>query len=191
MQTLKTNFNKFLPKKLGNKLALLYEDWVIPPQNESLIEIKRKEFRERTKYLHPTILYTLTDEEKTDLRNQGFFVDLNDKTIRDIKDFKLTYNRHADKYRLMNWNSNFALYNTKFYYTDQNITLFYGDPQYYNKMWRNRSRVKFKLTCLIVGYIALYLFYRYRLRQHTMIRKKFKKLAETNPNVLFRIENVP
>lgn len=41
-----------------------YENWIIPPQNESLMELKRREFKEKTKYLDPKELYRLTEEEK-------------------------------------------------------------------------------------------------------------------------------
>ena len=53
-----------LKDKLINKIYNFYENWIIPPQNESLIELKRREFKERTKYLNPKILYTLSIEEK-------------------------------------------------------------------------------------------------------------------------------
>ena len=52
-------------------MAMSYEDWVIPLQNESMIEIKRKEFKERTKYLDPKVLHSLTEEERADSRNRG------------------------------------------------------------------------------------------------------------------------
>lgn len=182
--------SKIVPKKLGNTFAMLYENWIIPPQNESLIEIKRKEFRERTKYLDPKILYTLNEEEKNDLRNQGYFVDLNEKTIKEIKNFKLTYNRHLGKYNPLPWYYNFAAYNTKYYYNDQNTTNFYGDPQFQAKIWRNRSRIKKKFAYLIIGYIIFYIYYRYRLNLHNKARKYAKKIAETNPELIVSSDNI-
>ena len=50
---------------LTKRIYRFYENWILPPQNESLVELKRREFREKTKYLDPKVLYTLTDEEKT------------------------------------------------------------------------------------------------------------------------------
>jgi hypothetical protein len=179
-----------IPEKLGNKLAMFYENWLIPPQNESLIEIKRKEFKERTRYLEPSILYNLTEEEKVDLRNQGYFVDLNEKTLKEIKDFKLSFNRHLGKYRVGEYYDNFAYHNTKYYYTDQNDFNFRGDPYYYNKIWRNRTFVKNKIFNFLMAYLILYAFYRYRLKQHTATRKKIKKLSEQNPNILIPVENL-
>ena len=91
---LKYYTQKLIPEKFGNKLAMIYENWFIPPQNESLIEIKRKEFKERTKYLDPQVLYTLSEEEKSELRNQGYYVDLNEKTFLELKNFKLSFKDH-------------------------------------------------------------------------------------------------
>ena len=61
---------KFGNIKIVNRIAIFYENWMIPPQNESLIELKKREFRERTKYLQPKILYTLSEEEKKDLKEE-------------------------------------------------------------------------------------------------------------------------
>jgi hypothetical protein len=181
---------KLIPKKLGNKLAMTYENWLITPQNESLIEIKRKEFKERTRYLDPKILYTLTDEEKKDLRSQGYYVDLNDKTIKEIQNFKLTYNRHMGKYNQFKFN-NFAIYQTPYYYRDQNASVFLGDPQFQNKIWRNRTPFKRYSFYIIMGYILLYGFYKYRLKAHIKKRNMFKKMAEINPNVVKMTNEIP
>jgi hypothetical protein len=188
---LKYYTGKLIPEKFGNKLAMFYENWFIPPQNESLIEIKRKEFKERTRYLDPKILYTLTDEEKSDLRNQGYYVDLNEKTLKDLKDFKLSYNRHLGKYNLTEWYNNFAYHNTKSYYTDQNHQVFWGDPNYYRKMWRNRTFTKYKIICFCTAYLALYGYYKMRLKEHTANRKKVKKMIQQNPNLAIPVENLP
>jgi len=182
---------KIMPDKLGNKLAMLYENYFILPQNETLIELKRKEFKEKTKYLDPKVLYTLTDEEKGELRNQGYFVDLSEKTVKDIKEFKLSYNRHLRKYNPAEWYNNFAIQNTKYYYTDQHHHLFWGDPHYFRKMWRNRTRPKFLLFKLVAGYIVLYIYYKYSLKRHINTRKKIKNLAEKDPSILIPVENIP
>jgi hypothetical protein len=50
--------------KLQPRILNFYENWIIPPQNESLLELKRREFREKTKYLKPEIFYGLTEQEK-------------------------------------------------------------------------------------------------------------------------------
>jgi hypothetical protein len=47
-----------------NKFYYFYENYIIPPQNESLLQLKKREFRERTKYLKPKMLYSLSEEEK-------------------------------------------------------------------------------------------------------------------------------
>jgi hypothetical protein len=49
---------------LITKLYYFYENYIIPPQNESLLQLKRREFKERTKYLKPKVLYSLSEEEK-------------------------------------------------------------------------------------------------------------------------------
>jgi hypothetical protein len=187
---IKFYLNKLIPQKIGNRIAMLYENWIIPPQNETLIEIKRKEFKEKTKYLDPKVLYTLTDEEKTDLRNQGYFVDLNEKTWKEIKNFKLTYNRHADKYNINNFYYNFAIYNTKYYYVDQNYANYFGDPSFFNKIWRPRYRFKKIIARLIILYLFIFCYYRYNLRRHIETRKKIKKLAENNPDLVIPISSL-
>jgi len=181
---IKFYFNKLIPQKLGNRIAMLYEDWVIPPQNESLIEIKRKEFKERTKYLDPKVLYSLTEEEKADLRNEGYFVDLNEKTLNQIKNFKLSHNRHTDKYNLNSQYYNFAMYNTKYYYVDQNYENFQGDPMFYNKIWRPRYKVKKIIARLLFIFVFIWCYYKYNLKRHIRTRKNLKIMAENNPDLL-------
>lgn len=60
--------------KFNIKLRILrfYENWIIPHQNETLLELKRREFREKTKYLKPEVFYGLTEEDK-----QGKFIIIN------------------------------------------------------------------------------------------------------------------
>jgi hypothetical protein len=170
---LKTPFNS-LNNKLSRKLYLFYENWIIPPQNETLLEAKRREFKERTKYLDPKILYNLSEEEKTELRDAGYFVDLNNKTISDIKNFKITLNRHEGKYKIQNFYYNFSLYNTKYYYTDQEIGLFRGDPQFNNKLWRFRSKIKKFCLYLIATYIFVVIHYYYMRNYYRNIRNRIR-----------------
>jgi hypothetical protein len=171
-------FNKILPKKLGNRVAIYYENWIIPPQNESLIELKRKEFKEKTKFLDPKILYSLSEEEKNDLRDNGYFVDLDKKTIDKINFFKLTQNRHFGKYRIQTTNYNFAIYNTRYYYVDQEHITFYGDPQYFNKMWRKRTPTKRRFLKILILVVVIYIHYFYKLKRHQEMREKSKKYNE-------------
>jgi len=51
--------NKFMSKYIN-----IYEGWILPPNNVSLFELKKRELKEKTKYLDPKILYTLSEEEK-------------------------------------------------------------------------------------------------------------------------------
>jgi hypothetical protein len=187
---IKFKLKSLIPEKFGNKIAMIYENWFIPPQNESLIEIKKKEFKERTKYLDPKILYTLSEEEKKELRGTGYFVDLDEKTIKQLKNYKLTYNRHAGKYNAQNPNYNQAFYNTRYYYSDQNIFLLSGDPDVLKKMWRKRTFIKPKIAKMILAYILLYGYYQYRLKEHNKKRKKIKKLYETNPEKFISLDKV-
>jgi len=53
-----------LRHKMMIRIVNFYEGWIIPPQRESLFEIKKRELAERTKYLNPKLLYTLSEEEK-------------------------------------------------------------------------------------------------------------------------------
>ena len=144
------DLSSVVKNKFSNKLYLFYENWIIPSQNETLLELKRREFKERTKYLDPKALYNLSEEEKRDLRDSGYFVDLNNKTIKEIKNFKISNNRHFGKYRIQNFYYNFSLYNTKYYYMDQQTSLFHGDPNFLNKTWRFRSKTKRFLLYLCI-----------------------------------------
>jgi len=47
-----------------SKYINIYEGWILPPNNVSLFELKKRELKEKTKYLDPKILYTLSEEEK-------------------------------------------------------------------------------------------------------------------------------
>jgi len=158
----------------SNKLYLFYENWIIPPQNETLLELKRREFKERTKYLDPKILYNLSEEEKNNLRESGYFVDLDNKTIKEIKNFKISNNRHFRKYRIQDFYYNFSLYNTKYYYTDQQTSLFTGDPDYLNKIWRYRSRMKKFLLFLFISFGIIWINYHIKRRKYISIRQKIK-----------------
>jgi hypothetical protein len=175
---LKSPFNT-LNIKLSRKLYLFYENWIIPPQNETLLEAKRREFKERTKYLNPKILYNLSEEEKTELRDAGYFVDLNNKTISEIKNFKITINRHEGKYKIQSFYYNFSLYNTKYYYTDQEIGLFRGDPQFNNKLWRFRSKIKKFLLYFLAIYIFVVIHYHLMRRYYINIRSRLRNNDKT------------
>jgi hypothetical protein len=54
----------YLKGGIKSRIFYFYENWVIPPQRESLLELKKKEFREKTKYLKPEVFYGLTVDEK-------------------------------------------------------------------------------------------------------------------------------
>lgn len=57
---------KLISFKINFKSRLInfYENWILPPQNETLLELKKREFREKTKYLKPEVFYGLSEEEK-------------------------------------------------------------------------------------------------------------------------------
>ena len=160
--------------KLYHRSYIFYENWIIPPQNETLLELKRREFKEKTKYLDPKVLYNLSEDEKKDLRDSGYFVDLDNKTLRDIKNFKISFNRHEGKYRIKNFYYNFSLYNTKYYYMDQQVGLFQGDPQFLNKIWRYRSRIKKLIVFYMWFTFFAYINYEYIRRKHIKIRNIIK-----------------
>ncbi len=168
------NIYSNINNKISNKTYLFYENWIIPPQNETLLETKRREFKERTKYLDPKILYNLSEEEKIELRDSGYFVDLNNKTIREIKNFKISNNRHLGKYRIQNFYYNFSLYNTKYYYMDQQTSLFHGDPNYLNKIWRFRSNIKRFFLFLFISFILSWINYHRNRSYYIDIRQKIK-----------------
>lgn len=182
--------DNFLIKKISNKLNLIcsniqrkgylfYENWIVPPQNETLLELKRREFRERTKYLDPKILYNLSEEEKSELRDNGYFVDLDKKTIDQIKNFKITLNRHEGKYKIGNFYYNFDLYNTKYYYMDQQVGLFHGDPDFLNKIWRFRSGIKYFILYYSFFLFLFWINYHIIRRRYVTIRQKIKNQDKT------------
>jgi len=160
--------------KFSNRIYLFYENWIIPPQNETLLELKRREFKERTKYLDPKILYNLTEEEKNELRGCGYFVDLDNQTIKELNSFKISNNRHFGKYRIQDFYYNFSVYNQKYYYMDQQSNLFRGDPNFFNKIWRFRSRMKKFLYFMFCSFILTWLNYQLNRRRNIEIRNKIK-----------------
>ena len=109
------------------------------------------------------------------MREQGYFVDLNEKNLIELKNFKISLNRHKGKYDSTIHNSNYALYNTKYYYVDQNINIFKGDPDFYNKLWKLRSRIKPYLASGIGLLIILNINFKIRLKKHQNARKFNKK----------------
>jgi len=169
----KDSLNK-VQKGFSNRIYRYYENWIIPPQNETLLELKRREFKERTKYLDPKILYNLSEEEKREFRESGYFVDLDNKTIKEIKNFKISNNRHLGKYRIMDFYYNFSLYNTKYYYMDQQSSLFQGDPNVLNKVLRYRSKMKRSLLFMFISFILIWINYQINRRRYIEIRKKIK-----------------
>lgn len=168
------NITSKINSKLSNKIYHFYENWIIPPQNETLLELKRREFKERTKYLDPKILYNLSEQEKNELRDSGYFVDLDNKTIREIKNFKISNNRHQGKYRIQDFYYNFSLYNTKYYYMDQQTSLFHGDPNYLNKVWRFRSKFKKFLLFAFISFLLTWINYHKNRRLYIDVRQKIK-----------------
>jgi hypothetical protein len=158
-------------QKIVDWIYSFYENWVIPPQNETLLELKRREFKEKTKYLNPKLLYTLTPEEKKELREQGYYVDINEKTINELKSFRVRWDRHEGRYKSHTPNYNYAIYQTKYYYNDQKLLNFEGDPDFYKKLWKMRSRIKPYLAWAIVIYGFLNVNYYYNLKQHQYARK--------------------
>ncbi len=144
-----------MKQRFINKIYKFYELSILPPQNITLLELKRKEFKEKSKYLLDLkTLYNLTNEEKNNLRSQGYFVDLSEETIKDIKNFKLSYNRHEGRYLIGNRYYNFDIFNDK-YYLDQYYLNYEGDPEHISKLYRARVRVKkMLLYCLIFFLVA-------------------------------------
>lgn len=136
----------------------VYERIIIPPQNISLLELKRQEFKEKTKYLDLKILYSLSEEEKTELRNKGYFVDINPKTINYIKNFSISKNRHQGRYCVGRKNYNMAILADN-YYVDQNYQIADTDPDYEKKINKPRIRVKKWLGIFIAFSIFSYINY--------------------------------
>lgn len=116
------------------------------------------------------------------MRQDGYFVDLDPKTIQQIKNFKISFNRHEGKYRILSPNYNYASYNTKYYYADQNINLFYGDPDVLNKAWRRRTNVKRKIFTIVFIMLFIWVHYKYNLKQHRLKRQWNIKNNENKKN---------
>jgi len=160
-----------MKQKLIKSIYKIYELSILPPQNISLLELKRKEFKEKTKYLDMKILYNLSEDEKNDLRLKGYFVDLTDETIRSLYKFNLTYNRHEERYLISSRYYNYDRI-SDVYYVDQYIENYYGDPEFNAKVYRARAKVKkrfmyFSLLffLIVVNYFVTERFiYKYRLK---------------------------
>jgi hypothetical protein len=157
-------------QRLINRFYLFYEAWIIPPQNIGLLQIKKEEFKEKTKYLDPKVLYTLSEEEKRDLKEENYFVDLNEKTMKKLKNFTLSKNRHEGRYNSKKAYYNFALYQTKYYYADQNYTQFKGDYYFYHKIHRKRALIKKKLMYFSL-FSAYLLWHHWRVTKITVRRR--------------------
>ena len=130
-----------MKQRLINKIYRYYELCILPPQNITLLELKRKEFKEKTKYLDMKILYNLSDQEKNDLRLQGYFVDLTDKTLKEIHNFNASYNRHEGRYLIASRNYNYDIIKDS-YYQDQYFFHYRSDPEFDAKIYRSRIRIK-------------------------------------------------
>lgn len=102
---------------LKESIVNYYETYVLPNQSIDMLTLKRREFKEKTKYLNIKELNNMTEEEKKDLRAKGYFVDLTDDTIRKIKQFNLTYDRHKGRYNIFMPN-----YNRDFFQDNYNFT---------------------------------------------------------------------
>ena len=78
-----------------NLVLRFYEAWIIPPQRVSLIELKRREFRDRKLLLNPykkeEVIVRAKDPQKMQALEKS-------TTMRSIKRFRLTYNRHEGMY---------------------------------------------------------------------------------------------
>lgn len=156
----------------------MYEQWILPPQNISLLELKKKEFKERTKYLDLKVLYNLSDEEKSELRQKGYFVDLDEKSIHQIQNFNLTYNRHQNRYQIMKRYYNMAIFNDN-YYRDQFTYKFEGDPQYQAKLFRARIRPKRNFFYAFCFFILMQINYRYVSNIIVDSRKSSKEIQDS------------
>lgn len=164
------------------KLYYWYESYMIPPQQISLLELKRKEFKEKTKYLDLKILYNMSDEEKEYLRSKGYCVDLGKDSINKLKKFKLTSNRHEGRYKSAHKNFNMAVFKDR-YYVDQDYFKFVGDPNFRAKTYRARTRTKLILgistSFLLISYIN-YIWSGYFIRKRRQDNLNFIK---NNPNL--------
>jgi hypothetical protein len=117
-----------------------------------------------------------------ELREQGYIVDLNETTLNQVKNFRLTYNRHDGKYDYSKTNYNYAIYNTRNYYTDQNHHIFQGDVNYYHKIWKLRSRTKSYLAAFILFVMFLNTRFPSALRRHQEARAYNQKMMELDKN---------
>ena len=165
-------------RNIIHKIYSFYKNWVIPPHNETLLEVKRKEFKEKTKYLDMKTLYNLSDQEKIDLRLQGYFVDLSEKTLKDIHKFNISYNRHETRYLIASRNYNYDIIKDS-YYQDQYYFHYQSDPEFNAKIYRPRIRVKRHLlnfsAFMIVAYINYYIssVIIVRMRNKTIQEQRF------------------
>lgn len=60
---MKASFSN-LNQKILKKVYVFYENWIIPPQNKGLLQLKIEELKEKTKYMDPKINYALSQQEK-------------------------------------------------------------------------------------------------------------------------------
>jgi hypothetical protein len=103
--------------------------------------------------------------------------------MNQLKEFKLSYNRHKGKYDAERPNYNYALYNTKYYYADQNLNIFKGDTDFMYKAWRTRSRVKYYIgvfTCLFIFLKVQHIYGTKRHRYARDLNERFNAKAKEN-----------
>lgn len=155
-------FNKYI--------YLIYERIIIPPQNISLLELKKIEFKEKTKYLNLSTLYNLNEDEIKELKQKGYIVDLKPNSIEKINNFKLSYNRHKSRYCVMRKSYNQAIISDS-YYVDQMHHIAQTDYQYEYKINKTRIRVKRAIGICVFGFLFLHF-------NNWYITKKVAKLRE-------------
>lgn len=170
-------FRLFLKEKKNKFIFSLYKlyESILPPQNITLLELKRKEFKERTKYLDLKILYNLTEEEKKELRKKGYYVDLSDATLKKLSKFSISTNRHQNRYCVMRKGYNDAII-SDYYYTDQLLNLAGTDYQFEKKTWGRRYRIKRFIGFSFFAYIYCTLYYYYKSSKLPTLREESYKL---------------
>lgn len=179
-----------MKRKIINTIYKIYELSILPPQNVSLLELKRKEFKEKTKYLDMKLLYNLTEDEKNDLRLKGYYVDLTEETIKNIHNFNLSYNRHEERYLILSRYYNFDKF-ADAYYVDQYIENYHGDPEFNGKLYRTRVRVKKRIMYFSLLFFLIFVNYliseRYIYKQRMRSIKYYSNENSDNHDDEFEI----
>lgn len=171
---------------LIKRIYYFYESYIIPPQQISLLELKRKEFLEKSKYLDLKTLYNISDEEKEYLKSKGYYVDLSKDTTTSLKNFKISSNRHEGRYKSAHNNFNMAVFKDR-YYVDQDYFKFMGDPNYRAKIYRARTRTK-----LILGVTTLFAcitWINYYWSGYVIRKRRLKNLEFERNNKNLKLKN--